>query len=317
MINAYGPLLVLDSASLYYRSFHAMPSSMVAPDGRPHGALRGFLSTVTRLIEAHEPCAVLAAWDEDWRPEWRVDLVPTYKAHRVAAAGEEDEPEGLPEQAEAIADILDALGVPRLGVAGFEADDVVGSVVTQESRWPSGCSGAIIVSGDRDLVQLIDERTSLLLTVNGGMEKWPLLDPEAAEERFGVRPDAYVDMAVLRGDPSDGLPGVPGVGPKTAVGLISSLGDLDAVIAQARSARDGAPAARPMTTRIAERIVSVEDDLRRARQVTTVARDLALPADLFSGTPALTSPAGGIGALWGVERQVRELVHALGHSDPV
>lgn len=317
VMNALGPLLVLDSASLYYRSFHAMPSSMVAPDGRPHGALRGFLSTLTRLIEAHAPCGVLAAWDEDWRPAWRVDLVPSYKAHRVAAAGAEDEPEGLPEQAEAIADLLDALGVPRLGVAGFEADDVIGSVVTQESRWPSGCSGAIVVSGDRDLIQLINGRTALLLTVNGGMEKWPLLDPEAAEQRFGVRPDAYVDMAVLRGDPSDGLPGVPGVGPKTAMGLISSFGDLDEVIRLAHSALEGAPAARPMTARIAERIVSVEDELRRARRVTTVVRDLDLPADLFSGNRGMTPSAREIGARWGVERQVRELVRALGHSDPV
>lgn len=316
-MDAHGPLLVLDSASLYYRSFHAMPSSMVAPDGRPNGALRGFLSTLTRLIEAHEPCAVLAAWDADWRPAWRVDLMASYKAHRVSSVGEEDEPEGLSEQAEAIADILDALGVPRLGVAGFEADDVVASVVTQESRWPSGCSRAIVVTGDRDLVQLIDDRTTLLLTVNGGMEKWPMLDPVGAEQRFGVRPDAYVDMAVLRGDPSDGLPGVSGVGPKTAVSLIAAFGDVDAVIAEAHRALDGAPVSRPMTARIAERIVSAEEELSRARQVTTAVRDLTLPADVFASTDRSTSQVDEIAAGWGVERQLRDVLRALSHSDPV
>lgn len=317
MIDAHGPLLVLDSASLYYRSFHAMPSSMVAPDGRPNGALRGFLSTLARLIEAHGPCAVLAAWDADWRPAWRVDLMPSYKAHRVSSTGDEDEPDGLSEQALAIADLLDALGVPRLGMPGFEADDVVGSVVAQESRWPTGCTRSIVVSGDRDLVQLIDERTALLLTVNGGMEKWPLLDAEAAAQRFGVPPRGYVDMAVLRGDPSDGLPGVSGVGPKTAVSLIASFGDLDTVIAEAHRALDGTPPERPLTARIAERIVAAEEELHRARQVTRVVRDLPLPADVLAGVHESNAKAAGIAAGWGVERQVRDLEHALRHSDPV
>ena len=193
------PLLVLDSASLYYRSFYALPEKMTAPDGRPHNAVRGFLSTLTRLIDLHGAGSVVACWDNDWRPAWRVELIPSYKAHRVAdlptggsqvqVGSAEAEPESLGPQAEAIADLLEAAGVPRWGVDGYEADDVIGSVATQE---PGPC---VVVSGDRDLVQLIDGSTWLQLTVNGGMEKWPVLDPASASERFGVPPDAREALA--------------------------------------------------------------------------------------------------------------------------
>lgn len=306
-----GPLLVLDSASLYYRSYYALPSSMTAPDGRPHNAIRGFLSTVTRLVASYRPSGIVAAWDDDWRPEWRVGLVPSYKAHRVAgsdASGEagssvEDEPADLAEQAEAIAALLDLLGADRWGVPGFEADDVIGTVASRTQD-------TIIVSGDRDLVQLIDSTTQLLLTVNGGMEKWPLLDPEAATARFGVAPDRYVDLAVLRGDPSDGLPGVPGIGPKTAVSLISAFGDVEGVIRAA--GQEGTE--RPMTPRLAPRIADHADALRRARVVTSVVRTLDLP-DEATPLNALPSDPAGLKQLaeeWGVSRQVRELVAALG-----
>ena len=234
------PVLVLDSASLYYRSFYALPEKMTAPDGRPHNALRGFLSTLARLVDAHRPAGIVACWDDDWRPAWRVDLIPSYKAHRVADAGDpavEAEPESLGPQAEAIAHVLDAWAIPRWGVPGYEADDVIGSVVAQTDR------PCVVVTGDRDLVQVIGPTTRVLLTVNGGMEKWPLLDESAAADRFGVPPQAYVDLAVLRGDPSDGLPGVPGIGAKTAVALVSAFGPLEAILDAAR--RD--PSIRPLT----------------------------------------------------------------------
>jgi 5'-3' exonuclease len=307
------PLLVLDSASLYYRSFHALPESMVAPDGRPHNAVRGFLSTVSRLLDAHGPAGLVACWDNDWRPQWRVDLVPGYKAHRVAEGTDSDaggaaeaEPESLGPQAEAIGAILEALGVARWGVDGYEADDVIGSVTAQVP------GPAIVVTGDRDLVQLIDERTSVLLTVNGGMEKWPLLDPAAAEERFGVPPARYVDLAVLRGDPSDGLPGVPGIGAKTAVALVSAFGSLAGIQAAA-----GQPApSRPMTARLSEALLAHADVLDRARRVAEVVRDLPLPA---SGTalPRVPADPARLDALteeWGVRRQVDDLQAAIGRQ---
>ena len=305
-------ILVLDSASLYYRSFFALPEKMTAPDGRPHNAVRGFLSTISRLVDMHAPTAVVACWDNDWRPAWRVELVPSYKAHRVAesdAAGNpnaESEPESLTPQAEAIAELLDALGLPRWGVDGYEADDVIGSVVSQAGV------ATLIVSGDRDLVQLIGARSRLLLTVNGGMEKWPALDVPAAVERFGVDPSQYVDLAVLRGDPSDGLPGVPGIGAKTAAALVRAFGNSDGILAAARSE----PPVRPMTPRLATALLANEEAIEQARRVATVVRDLTLPGPV-PGLRTRREDVRGVARLadeWGVARQVADLQAALGRQ---
>lgn len=314
-----GPLLVLDTASLYYRSFYAMPSSMTSPDGRPHGAIRGLLSTLTRLVEMHRPSSIVAAWDDDWRPAWRVALMPSYKTHRLAESGAEDaaeasaaedEPDELSPQITAIAQLLDALGLPRWGAEGHEADDVAASVAAQRDAWPSGVHRCVVVSGDRDLVQLIDERVALLLTVNGGMDAWPLLDIEGATERFGLPPLQYVDMAVLRGDPSDGLPGVAGVGAKTAVSLITAFGGLDPLLARAA---DG-PLERPLTPRIAERLRSSQEELLRARTVATAVRDLTLPGAVpeFSSWNENTAATAAIAEEWGVTRQVEQLRQTIG-----
>lgn len=295
------PVLVLDSASLYYRSFHALPESMTAPDGRPHNAVRGFLSTIARLVASHAPTEVIACWDDDWRPAWRVQLIASYKAHRVGdpATGAELEPDTLGPQATAIAELLDALGLVRIGVPGFEADDVIGSLAAREPR------PVIVVSGDRDLVQVVDDTTRLLLTVNGGMDKWPLLDPDGVRERFGVSPDRYVDLAVLRGDPSDGLPGVPGIGAKTAEALVTAFGGLDRIL---RAAVDE-PTRRPMTPRLAGLLVGHEDTVRRARQVALVRTDLDVLGR--SGRPD-PERAAQLVEQWGVERQVAELARVLG-----
>ena len=329
-------LLVLDSASLYFRSYYALPSSMTAPDGRPHNALRGFLTTLTRLVETYEPTQLVAAWDVDWRPAWRVELVPSYKAHRVAddvaeggpagPASEpgEEEPEDLGPQAEAIAEIMDALGVARWGASGYEADDIIGTVAARHatdamatSRMPTDRRSTglcVVVSGDRDLVQVIDPVTRLLLTVNGGMEKWPLLGVEETIDRFAVAPDQYVDMAVLRGDPSDGLPGVPGVGAKTAVALVQAFGGLDGVVAAAHEPE----IARPLTPRIAERIRACSDELHRARTVTQVVRDVPVPAlrPDVPGQPVDEQRLQALAAAWGVSRQVTDLRRAMGQTVP-
>ncbi|HAN71110.1 MAG TPA: flap endonuclease [Actinobacteria bacterium] len=317
-----GPLLALDTASLYYRSYFALPSSMTAPDGRPHQAIRGFLSTVARLVGTYRPAALVAAWDTDWRPAWRVELVPSYKAHRVAdvtdeaqgaerAEGAEGAPADLDEQAEAIGHLLDALGLPRWGMRDHEADDVLGSLTAQPALWPTGVQQCIVVSGDRDLVQLIDSGTRLLLTVNGGMDTWPLLDTEMATTRFGVAPDCYVDMATLRGDASDGLPGVPGIGPKTAVTLVNAFGSVESALRAAENA--GTP---PMTPRIAERLREHSVAVLRAKRVSTAVRDLGLPSvPLMPRQPADPDELERLAALWGVQRQVREVQVALGQDD--
>jgi 5'-3' exonuclease len=298
------PLLLLDSASLYYRSFHALPESMTAPDGRPHNAVRGFLSTVTRLVDAYRPADVIPCWDDDWRPAWRVELIPSYKAHRVADAesgntdSAEAEPESLTPQAVAIAQLLSAAGIAPVGVPGFEADDVLASLAM------AAPAPVIGVSGDRDLVQIVDVTTFLLLTVNGGMDKWPLLDPVGVRERFGVDPAQYVDLAVLRGDPSDGLPGVAGIGAKTAAALLGAYGDLTAVLAAARDE----PAVRPMTPRLSAALLADEDAVGRARTVATAVTGLDIDV---SRPPREEATLARLAAEWGVQRQVAELVAAL------
>jgi len=301
------PTLLLDSASLYYRAYFALPSSMTAPDGRPHNALRGMLSTITRLVDQHSPSGVVACWDEDWRPQWRADLLPTYKAHRVATDADgsaaEDEPEDLGPQVEAIADVLDAIGIARWGAEHHEADDVIGSAAAQ---LPGPC---VVVSGDRDLVQVIDADTRLLLTVNGGMDRWPLLDAASAEDRFGVPPDRYVDLAVLRGDPSDGLPGVPGIGAKTAGALVQAFGACPAILEAAAAV----PPVRPMTPRLAASLIAAQSYVEAALTVATVVRDLTLPDEDVSlpSSPAEPARLAVLAAEWGVGRQVDELLASL------
>jgi 5'-3' exonuclease len=299
---ATGPLLLLDSASLYYRSFFALPDSMTAPDGRPHNALRGFLGTLDALHRRFEPSGIVACWDDDWRPQWRVDLMPTYKAHRVqegseAAGWSEQEPDALTPQAQALADILDAAGVMRIGIAGFEADDVLASLASAST------SPVVGVSGDRDLVQTVDDAggARLLLAVNGGMPKWPLLDEAGVLGRFGVPTSAYVDLAIMRGDPSDGIPGVPGIGDKTAAALLAAHGDLDRLLAAA--AEGGGPA--PLTPRIASLLQAHAEDLRTARVVATARTDLDVGHALPGSIPQTAQDADTLGGLvraWGLER---------------
>ena len=314
-----GPMLLLDSASLYYRSFYALPDSMTAPDGRPHNAIRGFLSTITRLTRQYRPSAVVACWDEDWRPGWRVDLLPSYKTHRLESGGPESNaseplgqavaeqtPDALVPQAEAIAQIVAAMGLARPGSAGFEADDVIATLAAREQ------GGAIVVTGDRDLVQVVRPGVRLLLTVNGGMDKWPLLDGAAVIERFGVEPARYVDLAVLRGDPSDGIPGVHGIGPKTAVTLISHFGGLDGILA----AVEAGATSKPLTPRLAGLLGENRDLIGRMRVVATARTDVPTGADWEPG-PVQPDDLAELGSRWGVTRFVDEALGAIASAQTV
>jgi len=296
--------LVLDSASLYYRSFHALPESMTAPDGYPNNAVRGFLATVTRLVRRHRVPNIVAAWDDDWRPQWRVDLLPSYKLHRVAdeadASSESAQPETLGPQAQAICDLLTAGGVPVVGHQGFEADDVVATVA---KRHP-----CIVVSGDRDLVQVVSESVRVHLAINGGMDKWPLLDLQGVVERFEIRADQYVDLAVLRGDPSDGLPGVPGIGAKTAVALLSAFDSMDGVLTAAKLG-----SGKPMTPRLATLLLDVRPYLLAAQKVATVRTDV--PVYPTISRPSSSARASRIAREWGVTKQWDDLVNACDQAE--
>ena len=266
--------MILDTASLYYRSFYALPTSMTAPDGHPHNAIRGVLQNIERLRGIYQPRTLICAWDTDWRPEWRVNLIPSYKTHRVeqesAAGGEEVEPDELGPQIGAIRGILEAWGVPVVGVREFEADDVAGTLAQAASE--AGRS-TVVVTGDRDFVQLVGGTVQVLMTVKGGMDLWPLLNADAVVERFGVSPSQYLDVAILRGDPSDGLPGVPGIGEKTAVALINAFGTLEKV----RQASASGSGDRPLTPRLARLVVESTEYLDAAERVAAIRRDVPIP----------------------------------------
>lgn len=299
------PLLVLDSATLYYRSYFALPESLTAPDGHPHNAVRGFLQTLARLVDRYQPGGVVAAWDVDWRPEWRVELIPSYKTHRLARDEDlgEEIPDTLAPQIGAIAEILGAWGVPVLGAMGAEADDIIGTLCTSSNRK----NPMIVVTSDRDLLQVVSPSVSLLQMANGGMERWALLDPASVEERYGIAPERYVDFAVLRGDPSDGLPGVRGIGEKTAASLITAFGSLEALL-EAASANP----VRPLTPRIATSIIDASDYIQAARAVVAVRRDVEIPQMPMQMPTVVHDPAmlGTLTAEWGVGRYVDELLVA-------
>lgn len=293
-------LLALDTATLYYRNYFALPESMTAPDGFPNNAVRGTLSMIASLVERWQTTLVAACWDGHWRPDWRVELLPEYKAHRLADESlDEQEPDTLGPQIDALAEIFDALGVFRPSFDQYEADDVIASLVR-------GSSAAIVVTSDRDLVQVIaGDAVRLLLMGTGGMDAWPLLNAADAEARFGVPPSQYLDMAVLRGDPSDGLTGVPGIGPKTAVALIRNFVDLAGVL---RTADEPVP---PMTPRQAASIREHAETLRRSRVVSRAVDDLDVAAEPWHPGRVRPRVLKSVVDEWGVQSAADRLKAAL------
>ncbi|WP_454116428.1 5'-3' exonuclease [Microbacterium aurum] len=262
-------LMLLDTASLYFRAFYGVPDTVRAPDGTPVNAARGLLDMIAKLVATYEPTHLVACWDEDWRPQWRVDLIPSYKTHRVAevvAAGPDVEvvPDPLEAQVPLIRAELGALGIPIVGAADHEADDVIGSLAAQ-STMPVD-----VVTGDRDLFQLVDDDHGVRVVYTGrGMSNLELLDAAAIVGRYGVLPEQYADYAVMRGDASDGLPGVAGIGEKTAASLLAAHGDLTGIIAAAASGTG-------MTAGIRAKILAAADYLAVAPRVVEVVRDLDL-----------------------------------------
>jgi 5'-3' exonuclease len=276
---------------------------MTAPNGNPHNAIRGFLSMLTKLITLHHPSGLVAAWDNDWRPAWRVELVPSYKTHRLeVTSGQEEVPDTLSPQIEAIAAILDAWGIARIGIDGFEADDVIASVAAQHK------GRSFVVTSDRDLIQVVTDRVSLLLQVSGGVENWPVLDPDAIESKYGVSPQNYLSMAALRGDPSDGLPGISGIGDKTAGALVNAYANLDALI----KASGFPDPQKPLTPRLAERISAGADYLAAAMAV--IEAETRLPVGAWKVEipyePVDMQTLNELSVSWGVEKYVEELLQA-------
>lgn len=225
-------LLALDTAGIYFRAFHAIPDKITDSDGRPMNAVRGFCDMAAEFLREYSPEGLIAARDENWRPNWRVSLVPEYKAARVAEGGGEDAPEALHHQVPIIWELLKALGVCTAHIPDGEADDVLAAL-----PFPGASTGdTVVVTGDRDLLQIAREDRKVLY-IGAGMRKRVLYGPAEVAERVGfpegTDPRRYADYAVLVGDPSDGLPGVSGVGAKSAATLVATYGDVEDIIAAA------------------------------------------------------------------------------------
>lgn len=280
-------MLLLDSASLYFRAFFGVPE-VIGPSGVPTNAVRGLLDMIASLVDRGRPTHLVACWDNDWRPAFRVEAIPSYKAHRVAEPGPynlagEQVPEALGVQVPIIIDALAALGIARIGVDGYEADDVIGTLATRFS----GRMPVDIVTGDRDLFQLVDDtnRVRVIYTARGGVRSPDVVDQAFLAEKYGVGTGAaYADMAVLRGDTSDGLPGVAGIGEKTAAKLITTYGTLEAI----RAAIDeGDPALKGAQR---ARLEAAADYLDAAPQVVAVAKDAAVPDVDLAAPSAVADP---------------------------
>ncbi|QII01304.1 5'-3' exonuclease [Rhodococcoides fascians A21d2] len=308
------PLLLLDGASLWFRAYYALPESITAPDGRPVNAVRGFLDMISALIARTEPSRLAVCLDLDWRPQFRVDLVPSYKAHRVAEAApevaeSEEVPETLTPQVDMIMDVLAALGIATAGAEGLEADDVLGTLAARERQDP-----VVVVSGDRDLLQVAaDEPNEVrVLYVGRGLAKAELFDPALVSERYGVplhrAGAAYAELALLRGDASDGLPGVKGIGEKTASTLMLQYQSVAAL-------RDAAlDPSSDMAKGIRAKLANASDYLDAALPVVRVVTDADVvlsKSDEIPAEPADVDALNELAETLGVENAVARLVTAM------
>jgi 5'-3' exonuclease len=295
-------LLLLDTPSLYFRAFYGVPDTMRAPDGSPVNAVRGLLDFIARLVNDRHATRLVAAMDNDWRPAFRVSAVPSYKAHRVASGDEEEVPDALTPQVAIIEDVLDALGLACFGVDGYEADDVLGTLATRDP-------GPVdVVTGDRDLFQLVDDaRDVKIIYVARGVGRAEAIDEAAVAAKYGIPGRAYADFATLRGDPSDGLPGVAGIGDKTAAALITKYGDLASLLA-AVEAGDRAMPAGART-----KLEAGRDYLAVAPMVVAVAKDAPLPSydDAIPRLPRDPDRLLELSERWGLDSPLNRVLAAF------
>jgi 5'-3' exonuclease len=293
-----GLTLLVDAASLIYRAFFSTPDTVRTPEGRPINGAHGFLGMLARLITDLRPERICCAADEDWRPDWRVRLIDTYKTHRTDPGSVQQQADKeLDIQTPIIFRVLELCGIKVIGHAGYEAEDVIGTLAARETP------PVAIVSGDRDLFQLVRDPDVYVLYPKRGVSVVDRVDEKYIEERYGIPGRAYRDFAVLRGDTSDGLPGVRGIGEKMAASLVAKYGSLDAIVAAAESGGQGLALSR---------VQRDLDYIKRAVQVVTIPTDLPLPeVDLSrpGGDPDPELPA--VAQRYGLTGAARRLVTAL------
>ncbi|MGE3288762.1 MAG: 5'-3' exonuclease H3TH domain-containing protein [Pseudonocardia sp.] len=310
--------MLLDAASMYFRAYYGVPESITAPDGTPVNAVRGFCDMVSRLLTERRPARLVACLDLDWRPAFRVEALPSYKAHRVAGNQTGVAPVGVPEevpdtlapQVPILLDVLAAAGLATAGADGHEADDVIGTLAAGEKVDP-----VLVVSGDRDLMQCVrDEPTPVkLVYVGRGLAKAETLGPAEVAVKYRVpverAGEAYAEMAMLRGDPSDGLPGVAGIGEKTAATLVGRFGswaELRAAVAD--------PADKRLSPPVRAKLAAAAGYLAVVEPVVRVALDAPVRMgrpDVVPARPADPDALDALAQRWGLAGSVDRLRAAL------
>ncbi len=259
-------LMLLDSASLWYRAYFGMPDTLLSPKGEPINAIRGFLDMSARLINIYKPNRLVACLEGDWRPSWRVELFPGYKANRVDEDGEEEEPDTLAPQIPVLLDLLEAFGIATFGVDDYEADDVIATLSKKEV-------GPIrIVTGDRDLFQLVDDKKDVkVVYLAKGLTNHDLVDLSWITNKYEIPGDRYALFAMIRGDASDGLPGLKGIGEKGAALLANTYPDLDSVLSAAKNADS------QLKPALIKRILESQDYAGIAPTLVNCALDVPVP----------------------------------------
>lgn len=302
-----GRLMLLDTASMYFRAFFGVPE-ITGPDGTPVNAVRGLMDFISRLVDDYEPTHLVCCWDNDWRPQWRVDLIPTYKTHRVVeevatAPDVEEVPDPLQVQVPIILEVLDAFGITVIGADGYEADDVIGTLATGAGQ------PVDIVTGDRDLFQLVDDEVDVrVLYIARGVGRHERVTNDWVQEKYAIDARQYADFATLRGDASDGLPGVPGVGEKTAATLLQRFGDIDGIVAAALDpASELGPGPRGKIKAALDYLEVAPTVVAVAREIDLDRSDLALPR-----TPRDAARVAELAATWGLESPTERLLAVLG-----
>jgi len=297
-------LMLLDSASLWYRAYYGMPDTLLSPSGMPVNAIRGYLDMTARLIGMYSPDRIVACIEGDWRPSWRVDIFPAYKANRLEEdSDEEEEPETLTPQIPVLLDLLDAFGIPMLGVDDYEADDVMATFAVREK-------GPIrVVTGDRDLFQLVDDKRDVkVVYLAKGLSQHDLVDIKWVAEKYGIPGDRYALFAMFRGDPSDGLPGVRGIGEKGAALIANNFASVEETLAAAHAEDE------ILSKSLAKKIIDGTDYLKIAPTLVNCARDVAIPKmDIkLPSKPADLSEIYAMKDEYGLGASVDRLISALG-----
>jgi 5'-3' exonuclease len=296
--------MLADAAGLYFRAFYGVPESITAPDGMPVNAIRGYLDMTATLMTRRRPSRYVACLDLDWRPAFRTELIPSYKTHRVAVgptAGAEAIPDTLSPQIPVLLEVLAAIGLAIAGAAGFEADDVIATLAAREQNDP-----VEIVTGDRDLMALATDNVRVLY-IGRGLAKLEDLGPAEVEAKYGIAAPYYADFAALRGDPSDGLPGVAGIGEKTAAAIVSRFGPIESILAAAQQSADGFPAGAAAKVLAASAYLSAATGVVRGRTDL----DIHPLADALPAEPVDAARLVELADRYGLDSSINRILTAL------